>query len=83
MKSKIMTATALVLSALVAPAAFAAELPEAQQAAILQTVDQDAAQISETALAIWGFAEVGYQETQSSALLQKELTEAGFSVTTG
>lgn len=83
MKSKFMTATALVLSALAAPAAFAAELPEAQQAAILQTVDQDAAQISETALAIWGFAEVGYQETQSSALLQKDLTEAGFSVTPG
>lgn len=32
------------------------------------------------ALQIWEFAEVGYQETKSSALLQQELRKAGFTV---
>jgi aminobenzoyl-glutamate utilization protein B len=32
---------------------------------------------------IWGFAEVGYQETRSSALLQNELRNAGFDVKSG
>ncbi|MBQ75453.1 MAG: amidohydrolase [Gammaproteobacteria bacterium] len=32
---------------------------------------------------IWGYAELGYLETQSSALLQSRLAEAGFEVTAG
>jgi aminobenzoyl-glutamate utilization protein B len=32
---------------------------------------------------IWGFAEVGYQETRSSALLQHQLRDAGFEVKSG
>ena len=32
---------------------------------------------------IWDWAEVGYQETKSSALLQEELTRAGFKVEAG
>ena len=32
---------------------------------------------------IWGFAEVGYQEQKSSALLQQELKSAGFSLDVG
>src|SRR5258707_6970772 len=32
---------------------------------------------------IWGYAEVGFQETQSSALLQETLKEAGFQVEAG
>lgn len=32
---------------------------------------------------IWGFAEVGYKETQSSALLQKTLRDQGFAVQAG
>jgi aminobenzoyl-glutamate utilization protein B len=35
------------------------------------------------ALKIWGFAEVGFQETQSSALLQKTLKDAGFQIEAG
>ena len=35
------------------------------------------------ALRIWDFAEVGYQETQSSALLQKTLRDHGFAVQAG
>ncbi|MEP7323699.1 MAG: M20 family metallopeptidase [Saprospiraceae bacterium] len=35
------------------------------------------------AFKIWNFAEVGYKEVQSSALLQKTLVENGFEVTAG
>lgn len=36
-----------------------------------------------TALQIWNFAEVGYKETKSSALLQQTLSENGFSIKAG
>jgi len=32
---------------------------------------------------IWGFAEVGFQETQSSALLQQTLKDAWFQIEAG
>jgi aminobenzoyl-glutamate utilization protein B len=83
MKFTTMTAVALALSTLAGTVAVAGELPEAQQAGIIQTVEQDAGDLGATALAIWSFAEVGYQETQSSALLQKDLSDAGFTITTG
>ena len=35
------------------------------------------------ALKIWGYAEVGYKEVQSSALLQKMLADAGFKIEPG
>ena len=35
------------------------------------------------ALKIWGYAEIGYKETQSSALLQATLRSAGFTVQAG
>ncbi|MBM3176647.1 MAG: amidohydrolase [Bacteroidetes bacterium] len=38
---------------------------------------------SAQALKIWGFAEVGYKEVQSSALLQKILSDAGFKIESG
>lgn len=37
----------------------------------------------QTALQIWNYAELGYKETQSSALLQKLLKENGFAVEAG
>ncbi len=37
----------------------------------------------DVALQIWSFAEVGYQETKSSALLQEQLEGAGFDVKAG
>jgi len=42
-----------------------------------------AAHDTEVARSIWGWAEVGFQEVQSSALLQRELTEAGFTIERG
>jgi aminobenzoyl-glutamate utilization protein B len=38
---------------------------------------------AEIARTIWEYAEVGYQETKSSALLQEELKQAGFEIQAG
>jgi aminobenzoyl-glutamate utilization protein B len=57
--------------------------PAANTAPILAMLDAGAAHYAQVAKQIWDFAEVGYMETKSSALLQAELTEAGFRVTAG
>jgi aminobenzoyl-glutamate utilization protein B len=72
---------ALCLLAGMAPAAMAAPLAPDMRTQLLAGVD-DAA-IAANAKAIWGFAEVGYQETRSSALLADQLRKAGFQVTMG
>ncbi|HEY7290477.1 MAG TPA: amidohydrolase [Vicinamibacterales bacterium] len=51
--------------------------------AILQSIDARRDAYAAVAKQIWGFAEVGYQEQKSSALLQDELRRAGFSVRAG
>lgn len=66
-----------------APQAYAAPLEKAQQDALLKLVERQAPGLGEDALAIWNFAEVGYQETRSSTLLQNRLRKAGFTVTAG
>jgi len=60
-----------------------AELAARDRDFLLRAVDAHARQSGEAALAIWRYAEVGYQEKQSSALLQKELADAGFTVQAG
>jgi aminobenzoyl-glutamate utilization protein B len=50
---------------------------------VLASLDARAPVYAGIARQIWGFAEVGYQETKSSALLQEQLRQAGFAVTAG
>ena len=85
---KLSTLKLALLSAAMATGVFATQagakpITETDRAQILKAVDTDAAQISDAALKIWGFAEVGYQETKSSALLQDQLKTAGFEVQAG
>jgi aminobenzoyl-glutamate utilization protein B len=47
---------------------------------MVQGIDAKRSSYADTAKQIWGFAEVGYQEEQSSALLQRQLKAAGFNV---
>lgn len=51
--------------------------------ALVRLVESRRAVDRAVALQIWNWAEVGYQEEQSSARLQKELRDAGFSVRAG
>jgi aminobenzoyl-glutamate utilization protein B len=74
---------ALAAAAVVAAPAHAGPLAQPETSEILATVEGDAKPISDTALQIWKFAELGYLETQSSALLQQRLKGAGFAITPG
>ena len=49
----------------------------------LTGIDAQAPHYADLSKQIWDFSEVGYQETQSSALLQAELKQAGFTVQAG
>ena len=60
-----------------------ADLSTENQAKLMKSVDSYAPRMSEVALKIWSKPEVGYQETQTSALLQDELKKAGFKIETG
>ena len=60
-----------------------AELSTENQTKLMKGVDSYASRMSEVALKIWSKPELGYQETQTSALLQEELKKAGFRIETG
>ncbi|MBN8829939.1 MAG: amidohydrolase, partial [Sphingomonadales bacterium] len=68
----------LPIAMLLTGAAQAADHP-----ALIAAVEAQAPRIDANARAIWSFAELGYQETRSTALLQQELRKAGFTVTAG
>src|SRR5262249_50280188 len=56
---------------------------QAQKAALDETIQARADQAWEVAQKIWGWAEPGYQEKRSSALLANMLETAGFKVERG
>lgn len=62
-----------------------AQAPKAtdKSASMLAAIDARATHYGDVAHQIWGFAEVGYQEVKSSALLQSELASAGFRMNAG
>ncbi|MEH3106872.1 MAG: amidohydrolase [Sphingomonas fennica] len=74
---------ALAAASFAAAAATAAPLDEASTRAIVADVDAYGPRLSKTALDIWSFAEVGYQEARSSQRLQQELRTAGFTIKAG
>lgn len=70
------------LMSLSAPA-MAGPLTEDHKSAIIGTVEANQAALDHAALELWKFAELGYQEHQSAALLARQLRDAGFKVETG
>lgn len=81
-----MTTIAKLLALALAGAAMptvAAPLDEAGRAAVLSNVEAARPQMDRAALDIWKFAEVGFQETKSAALLQQQLKAAGFTIEAG
>ncbi|MES2692532.1 MAG: amidohydrolase [Verrucomicrobiota bacterium] len=64
--------------ALTLPLAAQATKPE-----VLQRIDATKATYDDIAMKIWNFAEIGYQETKSSALLQEQLKKEGFEIKAG
>ena len=81
MNSKIYASLALLSIGMMA--AQPAEPVAAIKTQALQDLQARYADYRQVALSIWGFAEVGYKEVKSSALLQKTLKDNGFTVQTG
>jgi aminobenzoyl-glutamate utilization protein B len=50
---------------------------------VIKSIDAQANTYADVAHKIWEFAELGYQETKSSALLQETLAQAGFTIEKG
>ena len=60
-------------------AAVSAQSPSADdRATLLRGIEAKREKYASVAKEIWGYAEVGFQEQKSSALLQQELRAAGF-----
>ena len=57
--------------------------PTRASPASLSALEAKSAHYADVAKQIWGFAELGYQEYKSSALLRRELATAGFKVDSG
>lgn len=74
---------------LLIPAFVSAQKPPAETAVLaakrsaMQRLQADTARLREAAMAIWGFAEVGYKEVRSSALLAEMLEQEGFRMEKG
>jgi len=68
---------------LLAPLGRAQQSPQGSKDSVLRAIDSRAALYTGVASEIWNFAELGYQEEKSSALLQKQLRDAGFEVQAG
>lgn len=51
--------------------------------AVLSRIDATKSTYEDIALKIWDYAEIGYKETRSSALLQEQLKKEGFAVMPG
>ncbi len=77
------TPIALALSALSTLAAPAPATAQSGHDAVVAHVEANAADYAAVAQQIWDLAEVGYQETESSALLQEQLARAGFEIEDG
>ena len=60
-----------------------ASRPVPNATSLTSAIESRSAHYADVAKQIWGFAEVGYMEEKSSALLQAELKTAGFAVTAG
>ncbi len=58
-------------------------LPQAAQDQVARYLDAQQERFAGVAHQIWTYAEVGYQEEKSSALLQQQLKDAGFTIETG
>lgn len=61
---------------------FTLGLGQSKYKSILNEIDENQKSYAAIAQQIWTFAEMGYQEEQSSALLQKTLQEEGFQLET-
>ena len=68
------------LCLLLAVAPLLAQNTTGDKSAMMRKMDERAAHYGDVSRKIWGFAELGFKETQSAALLVGELRAAGFTI---
>lgn len=73
----------ILLAFLLLPALWAQTADRAEKQVVMQMLDDRKDQFADVAHQIWEWAELGYQEEQSSGLLQQTLRDAGFTVEAG
>ncbi|OJU17080.1 MULTISPECIES: amidohydrolase [unclassified Sphingomonas] len=83
MKARYFPRGLVAVLAIGAPAAQAHPLSDADVSAITGQVEARKPQLAANARKIWEWAEVGFREERSTALLQSQLKAAGFRVETG
>ena len=83
MKKLFLYAAATALALCLHATAWSAELSAENQTRLINNVEGYAPRMWEVAFQIWSMPELGYQENKTSALLQSELTKAGFKVDVG
>jgi aminobenzoyl-glutamate utilization protein B len=74
---------ALILVLTLSVTGVASQAPVPSSSSVLARVEAHAAHFGDVSRQIWEFAEPGFQETKSSALLVQELKQAGFRVREG
>jgi aminobenzoyl-glutamate utilization protein B len=80
---KKLCATLLLLLSITAMAQKKTNVTDALKTATIQDLDAQYNVYKNAALQIWDYAELGYKEEKSSTLLQKTLTDNGFTVQAG
>ncbi len=83
MMKKVLFSSLLVLPLLAGAQKKSATAADALKTKAITNLQKEYDQYKTIALNIWDFAEVGYKEEKSSALLQKTLTDNGFQVQAG
>ena len=83
MKRRILLAAVFAVSSASRSSSLAQDAPTDPSARLIAAIDAKGARYADLAKQIWSFAEVGYQEVKSSALLATELETSGFKVTRG
>lgn len=84
MKTQLLAATLLIpFLAIAQPKAKKAAAPDKDKQTILADLDKRFSEYAGISKQIWDFAELGYQEEKSSALLQEQLKKEGFTVQAG
>jgi len=78
-----MALVAIAASAMLCASVGHSQAPPASHAQVKQLVDENAANWKHVSKQIWDYAELGYHETRSSALLQEQLKTAGFRIQSG
>ncbi|MBT5995996.1 MAG: amidohydrolase, partial [Candidatus Marinimicrobia bacterium] len=56
---------------------------QSNKKAVQKSIDKRTKKYEQIAMSIWNFAEVGYQEENSSRLLKETLSDEGFSIESG